>query len=297
MWSRFCSEKNIDPNTHYEAWPFGAVPDNLAALVMLGIKYATASLYDLYELDSSEPMPKEGDYSVILDSRDEAVCVIQTIKLDVVPFDEVDEEQAFGEGEGDKSLKYWRDAHNYFLGEQAREYGAEFNEKSRVLCEKFKLCYSLYTVDRMTEQEAEDVVSWKYPDEYSVYNLPEWDRCVELGLSIADCSRRKEEYYSVYKLGSFLGYYQVVNADGYVELSVGIKPKLCGLGDGRMLMELALATIEDMNLGKPVKLTVRPFNKRAISCYERIGFKITKEYYEDAYITPGQMYEMTLCRY
>ena len=47
MWSKFCSENNIDPNTNYEAWQFGDAPDNLAALVVLGIKYATASLYDL----------------------------------------------------------------------------------------------------------------------------------------------------------------------------------------------------------------------------------------------------------
>lgn len=117
MWSRFCSENGIDPATHYEAWQFGGAPDNLAALVMLGIKYATASLYDLYEVEDEEPMPQEGDYSVILDSKDEAVCVIQTIQLDVIPFDEVGEDQARGEGEGDKSLSYWRKVHDWFFRE------------------------------------------------------------------------------------------------------------------------------------------------------------------------------------
>ena len=63
-----------------------------------------------------------------------------------------------------------------------------------------------------------------------------------------------------------------------------------------MFMELALATIEDMDSQMPVKLTVRPFNKRAIQCYEKVGFKITREYYEDSYITPGEMYEMVLER-
>ena len=115
MWSKFCSENNIDPNTNYEAWQFGDAPDNLAALVVLGIKYATASLYDLYALEDEEPMPQEGDYSIILNSKDEAVCVIQTTKLEVIPFDEVDEKQAIGEGEGDKSLAYWRRVHDKFF--------------------------------------------------------------------------------------------------------------------------------------------------------------------------------------
>ena len=207
MWNRFCAENGLDPATHYEAWQFGDAPDNLAALVILGIKYATASLYNLYEVEDEEPMPQEGDYSVILDSKDEAVCVIQTIQLDVIPFDEVGEDQARGEGEGDKSLSYWRKVHEQFFGEQAKEYGVEFYTKSRVLCEKFKLCYSAYTVSKMTEHEAREVVSWKYKEPYSVYNLPEWDKCVELGLAITDLDKYGDAFYSVKKNGVFLGYY------------------------------------------------------------------------------------------
>lgn len=296
MWSRFCSENGIDPATHYEAWQFGGAPDNLAALVMLGIKYATASLYDLYEVEDEEPMPQEGDYSVILDSKDEAVCVIQTIQLDVIPFDEVGEDQARGEGEGDKSLSYWRKVHDWFFREQAKEYGVEFHAKSRVLCEKFKLCYSAYTVSKMTEAEAREVVSWEYAEPYSVYNLPEWDKCEELGLAITDLEQYGEAFYSVKKEGVFLGYFHIENNGEFMELSVGIKPELCGQGNGSMFMELALATIEDMDSKMPVKLTVRPFNKRAIQCYEKVGFKITREYYEDSYITPSEMYEMILER-
>lgn len=294
IWSKFCSESGIDPSTHYEAWQFGDAPDNLIALVMLGIKYATASLYDLYAIDDEEPMPKEGDYSVILDSRDEALCVIQTTKLDAIPFDEVGEEQARGEGEGDKSLDYWRKVHDRFFRAQAKEYGVEFNGKSRVLCEKFKLCYSEYTVGRLTEDEAREVVSWKYSGEHSVYNLPAWEKCVELGFSIVDDKRREEEYYSVKNAGVFLGYYHLKDNGDYIELGVGIKPELCGQGSGNMLMQLAIATIEDMHPNIPIKLTVRPFNKRAIRCYERAGFEITREYYEDSYIVPGEMLEMTL---
>ena len=110
LWNEFCKEKKIDPATPYEAWAFGGDdPDGLASLVMRGIKTATASGYDLYELDGEEEeMPKEGDYSVILDHAEEACCVIRTSRTRVIPFDEVDEEQVYKEGEGDRSLAYWR---------------------------------------------------------------------------------------------------------------------------------------------------------------------------------------------
>ena len=45
-----------------------------------------------------DPLPQSGDYSIILNSKDEAVCVIQTTKTTVVPFDEVSKEHAYKEG-------------------------------------------------------------------------------------------------------------------------------------------------------------------------------------------------------
>ena len=85
----------------YEAWAFGEAPDKLADLVIQGIKTATCSAYDLYQI-SDEPLPKEGDYSIILNSREEAVCIIKTIKVYVTEFSKVSEEHAFKEGEGDR---------------------------------------------------------------------------------------------------------------------------------------------------------------------------------------------------
>ena len=60
----------------YEAWAFGEAPDQLAELVRRGVKTATCSAALLYELEQEE-YPKEGDYSVILDSTGNAVCIIR----------------------------------------------------------------------------------------------------------------------------------------------------------------------------------------------------------------------------
>ncbi len=78
----------------YEAWSFGEAPDKLADLVLQGIKTATCSAYDLYQI-KNEPLPQAGDYSVILNSNEEAVCIIQTLRAYVTAFHQVSEEHAF----------------------------------------------------------------------------------------------------------------------------------------------------------------------------------------------------------
>ena len=124
----------------YEAWSFGEAPDKLADLVLQGIKTATCSAYDLYQINT-EPLPQAGDYSVILNSSEEAVCIIKTIKVYVTEFKNVSEEHAFKEGEGDRSLEYWRKVHESFLTNELASVHKEFDENTKVVCEEFEVVY------------------------------------------------------------------------------------------------------------------------------------------------------------
>ena len=124
----------------YEAWSFGEAPDKLADLVLQGIKTATCSAYDLYQINN-EPLPQAGDYSVILNSSEEAVCIIKTIKVYVTEFKNVSEEQAFKEGEGDRSLEYWRKVHESFLTNELATVHKAFDEGTKVVCEEFEVVY------------------------------------------------------------------------------------------------------------------------------------------------------------
>ena len=124
----------------YEAWSFGEAPDKLADLVLQGIKTATCSAYDLYQINN-EPLPQAGDYSVILNSSEEAVCIIKTIKVYVTEFKNVSEEHAFKEGEGDRSLEYWRKVHESFLNNELASVNKEFDESTKVVCEEFEVVY------------------------------------------------------------------------------------------------------------------------------------------------------------
>ena len=124
----------------YEAWSFGEAPDKLADLVLQGIKTATCSAYDLYQINN-EPLPQAGDYSVILNSSEEAVCIIKTIKVYVTEFKNVSEEHAFKEGEGDRSLEYWRQVHESFLTNELASVHKGFDENTKVVCEEFEVVY------------------------------------------------------------------------------------------------------------------------------------------------------------
>ena len=139
LWERFREENNLT-DCEYEAWAFGADADLLAELVVSGAKTATASAYPLYELEK-EPLPQADEYSVILDSEENAVCVIQTTKVAVVPFNEVTAEHAFKEGEGDRSLDYWKKVHESFFAECLREAGLNFTPDMKVVCEEFVVVY------------------------------------------------------------------------------------------------------------------------------------------------------------
>ena len=124
----------------YEAWAFGDDPDALAELVRTGVKTATASAYPFYELEG-EDLPKAGEYSVILDTKDEAVCIIRTTKVYVMPYCEVTAEQAWKEGEGDRSLDYWRRVHEAFFRKELEAVGLTFTEDMGVVCEEFEVIY------------------------------------------------------------------------------------------------------------------------------------------------------------
>ena len=139
MWEKFLRSSHADAGD-YEAWAFGGAPDELAELVLTGQKTATSSAYELYELEK-EPLPQIGAYSVILDSKGEARCVIRTTKLAVIPFRDVSPEHAAKEGEGDKSLQYWRAVHKDFFTECLQKAGLPFRETMPVLCEEFEVCF------------------------------------------------------------------------------------------------------------------------------------------------------------
>lgn len=141
MWERYQKHYPAAPK-YYEAWSFGdskETADELANLVLQGTKTATASNYLLYEAD--EQLPYEGLHNIILDGAGKAVAVAVTTSVEVLPFDEVTKEHAYLEGEGDRSLTYWRKVHKDFFTREFNEVNQTFNDKIPVLCERLKVVF------------------------------------------------------------------------------------------------------------------------------------------------------------
>ena len=141
MWNAY---KQITPSIgdEIDAWAFGEEPDLLADLVLSGEKTATASAYDLYALEG-ESLPQEGTFDVILDSQNQTVCIVEITRVSVQPFNQVSAQHAFKEGEGDKSLTYWRQVHEDFFTDCLGEAGLTFTPESKVVLEEFRKVYPL----------------------------------------------------------------------------------------------------------------------------------------------------------
>ena len=137
MWNAY---KQINPSIgdEIDAWAFGVEADLLADLVLKGEKTATASAYDLYALED-EPLPQEGT----LDSQDQAICIVEIIKVSVQPFYQVSADHAYKEGEGDKSLAYWRQVQEDFFKDCFGEAGLAFTPDSKLVLEEFRKVYPL----------------------------------------------------------------------------------------------------------------------------------------------------------
>ncbi|MGL4731950.1 MAG: GNAT family N-acetyltransferase [Clostridium sp.] len=87
--------------------------------------------------------------------------------------------------------------------------------------------------------------------------------------------KRKNEFFSlVDKEDKLCGYIRLVDKEDKVLVGVGLKPCLCGQGLGNEVMEILKSQCDKMYKGRKIVLEVRSFNKRAIKCYEKAGFKV-----------------------
>ncbi len=119
--------------------------NELAELVRAGIKRATSSLYLLYGLENNtHNIPQFGDLSIITDYYGNPCAIIENTFVEIIPFNKVTVEFAYKEGEGDKSLDYWKRVHKKFFSKELKKYGIDFNENMFVVLEHFEVIYTHY---------------------------------------------------------------------------------------------------------------------------------------------------------
>lgn len=144
FWDEFCAASATNPSeVFYEVFYFGdseSAANELARLVLAGTKRATASLAWRYEFENL-PLPEVGNLSVMTNWDGIPLCVIQTTRVEILPFNAVPPEFARVEGEGDKTLEYWRDVHWRFFTSECVQIGKSPSPEMPVVCEQFSVVY------------------------------------------------------------------------------------------------------------------------------------------------------------
>lgn len=106
-----------------------ALADELAALVLAGLKTATCG-----HADTDEPAFPVGALSVMIDGAGRPRAVIETVEVTRRRFREVDAAFAHDEGEGDRTLQFWREAHRAYFTR-----AGVFAEDMPLWCERFRV--------------------------------------------------------------------------------------------------------------------------------------------------------------
>ncbi len=116
------------------------IADELLGLYLCGKKYAGSSLLKDYE-SAGDPLPKVGNYWIILDAKGIPRCLVQTTKVVLQKFKDIGKDIAEAEGEGDLSVHYWRQAHQKFFLPFLEQWGVRDLEEAIVVVEFFRILY------------------------------------------------------------------------------------------------------------------------------------------------------------
>jgi len=113
-----------------------------AELIRIGQKTATCSLAHWYT-SGEEPMPSVGHLMVVLDWQKKPVCIVEVDAVEQCAYSAVTPEFAHAEGEGDRSLAWWREAHWAFFAAEYAELNIEPTEEMLLVLERFHVVYPL----------------------------------------------------------------------------------------------------------------------------------------------------------
>jgi [ribosomal protein S18]-alanine N-acetyltransferase len=134
-----------------------------------------------------------------------------------------------------------------------------------------------FRIRPMTAADARAIAAWRYPGDYSFYDADaDADDLAEL-LSPAEWGQR---YFAAddearHELAGLV----VVKLSGRVaEIGLGLRPDLTGLGLGESFVAACLRFAAETLGAESYTLAVAAFNQRAITVYQRAGFREVERY-------------------
>ena len=115
-------------------------------------------------------------------------------------------------------------------------------------------------------EDAALVDGWRYDPPYDFYNGED------------DPVQNPERCFLVQDGDEVVGFYYFDTREDTVEIGLGLRPDLTGQGLGLEFFLDGVAFVHGRFPGRRVKLNVAAFNERAITVYERAGFRRTGEH-------------------
>ncbi len=144
----------------------------------------------------------------------------------------------------------------------------------------------------ISEEDKRAICEWKYSDKYSIYNLASYDRQNELNRGF--CNRDHEKnYYVFFDDDTLISFINLHEEEKEIFLGIGVNPNYLNRGYGKATIEIACEISKELYGKKPLYLGVRTWNKRAINCYQSVGFVIDGDSFElTTLIGRGEFYRM-----
>ncbi|AJD89681.1 hypothetical protein JMA_03640 [Jeotgalibacillus malaysiensis] len=143
---------------------------------------------------------------------------------------------------------------------------------------------SLYQVQYMTIEAAQQINQWTYEEPYDLYSMSgDPDDLDEL---------MDGTYFAVYENAQLIGYFcygknaqvpagrkaGLYEETAYLDIGLGLHPELTGDGKGFSFLSSGLAFGQAEYSAGKFRLSVADFNKRAIRLYENAGFEETASF-------------------
>ena len=137
----------------------------------------------------------------------------------------------------------------------------------------------------MTLAEAAAIAEWEYPEDYALYKAPDFSRLSPQQLT---------HYLSFCLQGQLIGFVNLLEESDAIFFGIGVHPQACSQGLGTAITREAIAIAKQRWPKKSLYLEVRTWNQRAIRCYEKAGFTMTKTFQMTTHLGPGSFYRMEL---
>lgn len=112
--------------------------DSLIRLYLQGRKTAGSSLVRDF-LTAGDPLPKAGNYWIVLDSRQRPRLLVKTLRTEINLFGNIPRSVVLAEGEGDLSVAHWKKVHRAAYLPHLADWGIADIDSAEVITEHFQI--------------------------------------------------------------------------------------------------------------------------------------------------------------